>query len=98
MYPHAACGHLVVGGPEGTCEQIVASGVQGVSGVCYGEAQTGGLVTAFLGKASWAGAANRGLLKALKTPTAPLLGNEPPRPSCWLQFHGPPHLEPAGIF
>ena len=55
-------------------------------------------MTAFLGKASWAGAANRGLLKALKTPTVPLLGNEPPRPSCWLQFHGPPHLEPAGIF
>ena len=55
-------------------------------------------MTAFLGKASWAGAANRGLLKALKTPTVPLLGNEPPRPTCWLQFHGPPNLEPAGIF
>lgn len=50
MQQEAACGHPVVWGPEGMCDQIVPSGFYGVTGRYEGETQTGVLMTIFLAK------------------------------------------------
>ena len=55
-------------------------------------------MTAFLGKAILAVGDNHGLLKGLETPIVPPLGREHIRLTCWPQFCGLPHPEPARIF
>ena len=52
----------------------------------------------FLGKATWAGGAYPGLLKARQARTALPLSSKPPRPTCWPQSCGSPHLDPVRIF
>ena len=81
MYPSCCRRQHVVtlgsGGLRGCVGQCGASGVHEVIEGYEGEVQTGGLVTAFLGKAIWAGGASPGLLEALQTPQLPFQAASP---------------------